>query len=110
RLARPESLVLDRDQPEGRFDLAVRTALVTREVLDELGIGGCAKTSGAKGVHVYVPIRRSYDYEQVRRAAHRLALRVADREPELVTAEFKRAERGGRVFLDFTRTGKGQHM
>ena len=110
RLERPESLVLDVDPPERRFDLAVRTALVTNEVLQELGLGGCAKTSGAKGVHVYVPIRRRYGYDEVRRAAHAIAVRVSEREPDLVTAEFKRAERGGRVFLDFTRTGKGQHI
>ena len=110
RLDRPESLVLDVDPPEGRFDLAVRTALFTKEVLDEMGTAGCAKTSGAKGVHVYVPIRRRYHYEEVRQAAHAIAVRVAEREPDLVTAEFKRGARGGRVFLDFTRTGMGQHI
>src|SRR5919198_5761103 len=84
RLERPESLVLDVDPPERRFDLAVRTALVTNEVLQELGLGGCAKTSGAKGVHVYVPIRRRYGYDEVRRAAHAIAVRVSEREPDLV--------------------------
>src|SRR5919197_1464441 len=52
RLERPDWLILDVDPPEGRFDLAVRTALVTHEVLEEVGLPGCAKTSGAKGVHV----------------------------------------------------------
>jgi DNA ligase D len=110
RLDRPETLVLDVDPPEGRFDLAVRTALLTREVLREHGTEAAVKTSGAKGVHVYVPLQRRYDYEQVRRAAHEIALDVASREPKLVTAEFKIAAREGRVFLDFTRTGKGQHV
>jgi bifunctional non-homologous end joining protein LigD len=110
RLERPEWLVLDVDPPEGRFDRAVRTALVIREVLDELGIAGCAKTSGAKGIHIYVPLQRRFAYDEVRRAALAIAIRVAEREPKLVTAEFKKAARGGRVFLDFTRTGMGAHV
>jgi bifunctional non-homologous end joining protein LigD len=110
RLERPEWLVLDVDPPEDQFDLAVRTALLTNEVLRERGIEGCAKTSGAKGVHVYVPLQRRYGYDQVNRAAHAIATLVAERDPSLVTAEFKRAERGGRVFLDYTRSRMGQHV
>jgi DNA ligase D len=110
RLERPDSLVLDVDPPEGRFDLAVRTALATREVLSGRGISACAKTSGAKGVHVYVPIQRRYGFDQARSAAHSLAVEVEATEPDLVTTEFKRAGRDGKVFLDFTRLGRGQHV
>jgi DNA ligase D-like protein (predicted polymerase) len=110
RIERPEYLVLDLDPPDGRFDLAVRTALLTREVLDEVGLRGCAKTSGAKGVHVYVPLRRTHGYGEVAVAARSVADRVAQREPHLVTTEFLKRERGGRGFLDFTRIGPGKHM
>jgi bifunctional non-homologous end joining protein LigD len=110
RLDRPDWLVLDVDPPEGRFDLAVRTALVTHEVLEEVALPGCAKTSGAKGVHVYVPLLRRYEYDDVRHAGAQIAERVAEREPAMVTTEVARATRGGRVFLDFTRIGKGAHV
>ncbi|MFN2544650.1 MAG: non-homologous end-joining DNA ligase [Actinomycetota bacterium] len=110
RLERPDWLVLDVDPPEGRFDLAVRTALVTNEVLEELRLPGCAKTSGSKGVHVYVPLQRRYGYDVVRRAGAMIAERVAEREPSLVTTDVKRATRGERVYLDFTRVGMGAHV
>ena len=110
RIERPEYLVLDLDPPDGRFDLAVQAALLTRDVLDNLGLRGLAKTSGAKGVHVYVPLRRTHGYAEVAWAARRVADLVAEREPDLVTTEFLKRERGGRVFLDFTRIGPGKHM
>ena len=110
RLERPDWLILDVDPPEGQFPLAVRTTLATGEVLRELGIEGCVKTSGAKGLHVYVPLQRRYDYRRVRGAALAIASRVAEREPSMVTVEFKKTERGGRVFLDYTRTQMGMHV
>jgi len=110
RIERPEYLVLDVDPPGERFDLAVRTAVLTREVLTELGLNGCAKTSGAKGMHVYVPLRRSHSYPEVAWAARRVADLVAEREPDLVTTEFRKKDRGERVFLDFTRIGPGKHI
>lgn len=110
RLDRPDYLVLDIDPPPGAFDLAVRTAFLVRETLRELGLDGVAKTSGAKGVHVYVPISRRHGYDVVSVAARVLADRVAEQEPDLVTTEFLKRERGGRVFLDFTRIGPGKHM
>ena len=110
RLERPEYLVIDLDPPDGQFGLAVRAAMLTREVLSDLGLEGCAKTSGAKGMHVYVPLKRSHGYEEVARAARQLADRTAERDPDLATTEFRKRDRGGRVFLDFTRIGPGKHM
>jgi bifunctional non-homologous end joining protein LigD len=110
RLERPEYLVLDIDPPGGRFDLAVRAALLCREVLAEHGLEAVAKTSGAKGVHVYVPLQRRHGYDEAALAARRLADIAAAREPDLATTEFLKRERGDRVFLDFTRLGPGKHM
>ncbi len=110
RLERPETLIMDVDPPPGRFDLAVRTALVVREVLSRHGLEGCAKTSGAKGVHVYVPLQRRHGYGAASGAAYALAREAAESEPDLVTVEFLKKERGGRVFLDATRIGPGKHV
>lgn len=109
-LDRPDHLVLDIDPPEGRFDLAVRVALLVREVLATHGVDGIAKTSGAKGMHVYVPLVRRHGYEQVRRAASRVAEEAASREPDLATDQFFKKERRGRVFIDYTRVGPGAHV
>src|SRR5205814_10281132 len=71
---------------------------------------GAATTSGAKGVHVYVPLQRRHDYREVDRAAHAIAALAVEAEPDLITTEFRKADRGGRVFLDATRIGPGKHV
>jgi DNA ligase D len=98
----PSHLVLDLDPPEdGGFALAVRAAGLVREVLAGAGLTGHVKTSGAKGVHVYVPV--SATHHEVAAATRALAARAAALDPDLATTEFVREERGGRVFMDSTR-------
>src|SRR5262249_20089604 len=72
-LDRPDHLVMDLDPPEGAFDRAVEMAFVVRDVLKEVGLLAAAKTSGAKGVHIYVPLQRRYGYPTVRSAAAEVA-------------------------------------
>jgi bifunctional non-homologous end joining protein LigD len=110
RLDRPDHLVLDLDPPPGAFDLAVRMAFVARDVLDEAGLRSVIKTSGAKGLHLYVPLRRRHDYVLVRRAAVRIAERIVERSPDLATMEFKKASRGDRLFVDVGRNAPGAHI
>ncbi len=92
------------DGPDG-FALAARTALLVREVLDACGLGAAVKTSGAKGVHVFVPVDGSQGFEQVAAATRALAARTERIDPELATTAFVRADRGDKVFVDSTRAG-----
>ena len=69
-----------------------------------------AKTSGGKGVHVYVPLVRRYAFDRVREAGLRLSAEVEEREPSLVTTQFHKGEREGKVFMDYTRNRPGQHV
>jgi DNA ligase D-like protein (predicted polymerase) len=102
---RPTHLILDIDPPEGGdFSLAVRAALLVRQALDDLGMAGAVKTSGAKGVHVFVPVS-SASTEEVAAATRALAVRAERIEPELATTAFVVEERHGKVFLDSTRAG-----
>jgi bifunctional non-homologous end joining protein LigD len=110
RLDRPDHLVMDLDPPEGAFEMAVEVAFVVKSVLEELGLKAAAKTSGAKGVHVYVPIGRRYDYPEVRAAAVAVARRVEEAEPDRTTTEFRIAARGKRVYLDAGRNAPGAHI
>ena len=107
RLERPDLLVVDIDPPDGAFDAAVDAALLVLEVLDDLGLHPLVKTTGGKGLHLVVPIVRHVSADQLRRAAMRLITIVAGRKPELVTAEFRKAGRRGRVMLDPSRNGTG---
>ncbi|CAN5339440.1 ATP-dependent DNA ligase [soil metagenome] len=109
RIDRPDYMFFDMDPPGGRFDLAVEAAFVAREVLAGLRLSAIPKTSGAKGVHVCVPIQRRYDYRRVRSTSVRIAERIEEAAPQLATTEFKKAERGARVLVDVARNAFGAH-
>jgi bifunctional non-homologous end joining protein LigD len=110
RLDRPDrvtQLVLDLDPPEGdeTFALAVQAALLVRQALADLGLDGAVKTSGAKGVHVYVPIDDSATIEDAAAATRAIAARAAKLDPALATTAYVKEERHGKVFVDSTRAG-----
>ena len=107
RLERPDWLVVDIDPPDGAFDAAVEVAFLVLDVLDDMGLGPLIKTTGGKGLHIVVPIIRHVSPDQLRHAATRLAEIVVDRRPDLITAEFRKADRKGRVMLDPSRNGPG---
>jgi bifunctional non-homologous end joining protein LigD len=106
-LDRPDLLVVDIDPPEGAFDAAVEVSKMVLEVLEDLGVATGVKTTGGKGLHVVAPIERRYDADVLRRAAARLTAIVVARRPDLVTDEFRKANRQGRVMLDPSRNGTG---
>jgi bifunctional non-homologous end joining protein LigD len=110
RIEQPDFLVFDLDPPPGRFEVAVDVAFVAREVLAEAGLSAVPKTSGSKGVHLYVPLQRRHDYGIVRRAAADLAARIEEAVPDMATSEFRIAKRGGRLFLDVGRNAPGAHI
>jgi len=102
---RPTQVILDIDPPEGEeFGRAVAAALLVRQALADAGLAGAVKTSGSKGVHVYVPVEGATS-EDAAAATRALAARAERLDPELATTAFIRADRGGKVFLDSTRAG-----
>jgi DNA ligase D len=106
RLDRATHLVLDLDPPEGaEFAMAARAAVLVRRALDAAGLRGAVKTSGAKGVHVFVPITDEVTLDQAAGATRAIAERAAALDPEIATTEFMKENRGGRVFVDATRVG-----
>jgi bifunctional non-homologous end joining protein LigD len=110
RIEQPDFLVFDLDPPPGRFEVAVDVAFVAREVLAEAGLSAVPKTSGSKGVHLYVPLQRRHHYGIVRRAAADLAAKIEETVPDMATSEFRIAKRGGRLFLDVGRNAPGAHI
>ena len=99
-------LVLDLDPPEGdAFSMAVRVAHLVRQALADVRLEGAVKTSGAKGVHVYVPIDDGVSLEDAAAATRAVAARVEHLDPDVATTAFIRQDRGGKVFVDSTRVG-----
>ncbi|MDT7563880.1 MAG: bifunctional non-ous end joining protein LigD [Pseudonocardiales bacterium] len=105
---RATHLVLDLDPPAASptaFGQAVGAARLVREVLGQLGLTAAVKTSGAKGVHVFVPVTPEATLEEVAAATRAIAARAERLDPALATTAFIRDDRGGKVFLDSTRAG-----
>lgn len=99
-------LVLDLDPPAGSgFDVVVRVAALVRQALDDAGLAGAVKTSGAKGLHVFVPLAQPADGEEIAAATRALAARAERIDPQLATTAFVVEDREGKVFIDATRAG-----
>ncbi|RAY11664.1 ATP-dependent DNA ligase [Actinomadura craniellae] len=104
----PDELRIDLDpQPGTDFADAVRVALgPVRELLDELGMVGFVKTSGGRGVHVFVRIEPRWGFTEVRRAALAFGREVERRMPDLVTTEWWKENRGEKIFIDFNQNAR----
>jgi DNA ligase D-like protein (predicted polymerase) len=105
-LDHPDELRVDLDPVPGVEWSQIRdVALVTREVLEDLGLVGWPKTSGSRGIHVYARIEPRWTFPEVRRAAVTLAREVERRVPDLATSRWWKEERHG-VFLDYNQNAK----
>jgi DNA ligase D len=106
RWDRSTYLVLDLDPPSAdAFRLAARAAQLVRQTLAEVGLAGALKTSGAKGLHVFVPIDAEATIEEAAAATRAIAARAEFQDPALATTAFIREDRAGKVFIDSTRAG-----
>jgi DNA ligase D-like protein (predicted polymerase) len=102
----PDELRLDLDpQPGTTFADARRVAGVARELLEELGITGYPKTSGNRGIHIYVRIRPDWRFEDMRHAAIGLGRELERRDDSVTTAWWKE-QRGSRIFIDFNQNNR----
>lgn len=103
---RPTHLVLDLDPPtESHFAAVVTVAYLVRQALTDSGLTGAVKTSGAKGVHVFVPIDDHAPVDDVAAATRALAARAEALDPDAATTAFIVEDRAGKVFVDATRAG-----
>ncbi|WP_028058026.1 non-homologous end-joining DNA ligase [Candidatus Solirubrobacter pratensis] len=103
----PDELRLDLDpQPGTDFADAVRVAATARELLDELGFTGFPKTSGGRGLHIYVRIEPRWTFTDVRHAAIAFGRELERRRPGEVTTKWWKEERGTRVFVDYNQNAR----
>jgi len=103
----PDELRIDLDpQPGTGFEEARGTAAVVQGMLNELGLVGWPKTSGGRGIHVYVRIQPRWGFQEVRRAALALAREAERRDPDLVTSRWWKEERGVRVLIDYNQNAR----
>ncbi len=109
RLDYPDTLIFDLDPPGEDFGEVIFAAKELRKLLTgELGINTFIKTTGSKGVHVEIPLKRKENFDEVRNFGQTIAKILAERQPERLTTEVRKNKRKGRVFLDVARNGYAQ--
>ena len=109
RLRQPDRLVFDLDPPPGQGFAAVRRAARwTADLLDELELVPYAQVTGSKGIHIWTPLQRRADLEAVRELARQVAEVLAERHPDELTVEWRKAKRDGRILVDVARNGYAQ--
>lgn len=111
-LEHPDWFVFDLDPSEGvEFTTICDVALTTREVLARVGLKSYAKTSGSRGIHVYVPLKPEYTYEQVAELAEQIATVVAREQSEVATVERSKRKRGARmIYVDHMQNARGKSV
>jgi bifunctional non-homologous end joining protein LigD len=101
----PDICVFDLDPSEDRPDVLRAAAFALRDLLTELGLRSWLKTSGSKGFHIVVPLDGNVGFGDVARFAHRVGTLLVRRDPQHLTQEFSKADRGDRILVDTGRNG-----
>jgi bifunctional non-homologous end joining protein LigD len=107
-LDNPDYLVLDLDPENIAFKYVVQTALAIKDVLDKLGVKAFCKTSGASGLHIYVPTGGKYNYETCRLFAEYVAKQVQQELPDITSVIRTKSKRNKKVYIDYMQNSRGQ--
>jgi len=109
RLDKPDYMIIDIDPSDkNTFEQVIETALAYKKVLDKAGAVSYCKTSGATGLHIFVPMGGKYLYEQVRDFAEIISALVLEQLPEFTSMERNLKKRGNKIYLDYLQNSRGQ--
>lgn len=107
----PDYLVIDIDpSPKNTFDEVIEAALAVKEILDRAGVPGYCKTSGASGMHVFVPLGAQYTYDNVKDFSHLIAILAQQLLPGTTSLERSLSKRGNKIYLDYLQNRRGQTL
>jgi bifunctional non-homologous end joining protein LigD len=107
---KPDYLVIDLDPEKISFDKVVLVAQSVHKLLDSIGVANFCKTSGATGLHIYVPLGAKYDYDQAKEFAHLVAMLINHKLPDITSIERSPTKRQRKVYLDYLQNRKGQTL
>jgi bifunctional non-homologous end joining protein LigD len=107
-LSHPDFIILDLDPEKVSFEKVIEVALTTRQILEDLDIKSYIKTSGSRGLHIYIPMGAKYDYDQARNFSLLLGMQVQEKLPDLVSLKRNPKDRQGMVYIDYLRNIKSQ--
>lgn len=106
----PDYIIFDLDPQDVPTQKIVTVLMKVKEVLDAIKVPAYVKTSGGKGIHVFIPVKPKYTYDQTRTFSHIVSQMVERELPEIVSLERMPAKRKNKVYLDFLQNGKGKTM
>ncbi len=104
----PDYMIMDLDPGNIGFKEVVVTALKIREICEEVGIETYCKTSGATGLHIYIPLNKKYTYDEIKRFGESLATVVQKQLPRITSIERSVSKRSDKIYIDFLQNRKGQ--
>ena len=111
KLDNPDYTVIDIDPSEkNTFEQVIETALAAREVLKRAKIEGYCKTSGSRGIHIYIPLNARYTYDEARDFTKLLCFYVEEKLPKLTSTKRPLKERVGKIYLDYLQNRRGQTL
>ena len=106
----PDYIIFDLDPNKASLQDLITTAKKVKEILDKLNIKGYLKTSGGKGLHIFIPVKPNYTYELTREFSHLISQAVHKELQDITSLERMPKKRIGKVYLDFLQNGKGKTM
>ncbi|MGD9555870.1 MAG: DNA ligase D [Mangrovibacterium sp.] len=109
-LDNPDYMIFDLDPVDVGFSKVVELALKFRKLFDQLGLPAFCKTSGSRGMHIYVPVQQRYSYAQVQSFVKAIESHIHLQNPELTSFERSPSERKGKVYFDYLQNAKGKTM
>lgn len=110
KIDRPDYMVVDLDPEDVPFQKIVETAQVVRKVLEKAGAESYCKTSGKRGLHIYVPVGQQYGHEHVKLFGELIARMVHKQLPDITSMDPRIENRQNKIYLDHTRNGRGQAL
>jgi bifunctional non-homologous end joining protein LigD len=110
-LDKPDWIAIDLDPKRAPWENVLQVALVVKEVADEVGLKAFPKTSGSSGIHIYVPLKPTNEYDKVAEFARLFASEVANRAPQIATVERAIAKRmSTQVYVDWMQNARGKSL
>ena len=111
RLDKPDWIAIDLDPKRAPWENVLQVALIVKEVSDEVGLEAFPKTSGSSGIHIYVPLKATNEYDKVAEYARLFASEVARRAPQIATVERTIAKRKStQVYVDWMQNARGKSL
>lgn len=110
KMDKPDWAVIDLDPAKNDFKEVVKTALTVKKIMDELETECYCKTSGATGLHIYIPLGNQYRYDTVKLFSELIANKVVERLPEIASITRPIGNRGNKIYIDFLQNRQGQTL